>query len=362
MLPRQQSSIPYSEELMRQLFTGFALLISFTSSALTAQAAVPTHPQRDTITVVNINVTSAKTTEKSQEPVDSAYLSQFSDVGVEHAWYTGQPTRGSRAVQINNVDASHCEQRQVEFLFLTGAPLNGAAPSITVHGRWWTELQPLTRRKSHENVRLFGDRVPPNGEFLASHPHSFCYASIRWRLSDNPGENMLRARLVPKDSAAVWASVADSSMIDFTMIGHAPPNIVVGLSWLRGGVRKVRLEPSSDSSTARQDSIKHTRAFQPILGIDFPIVIPSASHRIQRALSGFRPVIATSYGDPGWDLYLGIELLPLKYGSRVMANPLQFSIGSRLGLNHSQTSCLYLAGHISAISAISDFLGGIGVK
>ena len=92
-------------------------------------------------------------------------------------------------------------------------------------------------------------------------------------------------------------------------------------------------------SGATPDEIeKKQRSFQPIVGIELPLVmvlVPQPGF-----FDNIRTVIATSLRDLGSDLYVGIEVFPLAAGARGGAFPR-----------------LFLALHYNASGALSTALG-----
>lgn len=232
----------------------------------------------------------------------------------EESWFTLQHSRDEVIVRIIGVnDAVTCLRQKVQFIFLTGGTAASAPPpSASIPAQW-----------------VSGDSA------------GVCQASLRWRLGDTPGVHQLRARL-ERDTASISAmspSRADSQAVQFRVTAHAPANLIVGL--------------------ARTEDQPDDRKYTPIVGADFPIV----SHRLEALypfLNRLRFSIATQFGeDAGDNVFLGLEVFPFIEGPRVVAFPLQLSLGYRTGKGSDGG---FVAAHYNASAALSSVLSGLGIK
>jgi hypothetical protein len=147
-------------------------------------------------------------------PLDSVFLSRIQDG--DRAWYTSQLTNYIRAVTLVGVaNARECERREVQFIYLSNAPVNGLPPVLTSRGQWisrtdtagspWKDLNDMLHEERLDSLRSQEERrdslrIREFGSATAQR-HS-CIAIAPWRLGDNPGRQYLRARLV-RDTAAV---------------------------------------------------------------------------------------------------------------------------------------------------------------
>ena len=245
--------------------------------------------------------------------VDSAYITAI-DRG-DRRWFTGQYLAKSVGVVVHNVDGQQCLRRRVQFIPLTAAVGSG------------TEIKFLELRGQWDGKA--------------------CAASMRWRMSDVPGQQRLQARLVRSDTVWVSDYALARTTADFTATAHAHGSVLIGAVYVPGGITGV-------SGGAPDEIEKKERSFQPVIGIDLPIllsVLPKPGF-----LDNVRGVLATSLRDIGSDLYVGIQLFPLLTGARGGAFPLQGSIGSRIGFK-SHGNGFFIALHYNASGALSTALG-----
>lgn len=231
----------------------------------------------------------------------------------EESWFTLQYSRDMVTVYIRGItDSETCLRQKVQFIFLTGGNAGSPLPPMTSIPAQWTPADSTGR----------------------------CRASIRWRLGDTPGIHQVRVRLEREpNSPAANPTVADSQAVQFRVTAHSPANLIVGL--------------------ARAANQPDDRKYTPIVGADFPIV----SNRLEAlypALNHVRFSIATQFGaEAGDNVFLGLEIFPLIEGSRVVAFPLQLSLGYRAGKGSDGG---FVSAHYNASAALSSVLGGLGIK
>lgn len=259
--------------------------------------------------------------------VDSVYLRPIQKG--DNAWYATQLTNYVRAVSLVGVrDATACERRQVEFSYLSNAPVNNAAPSLVTRGQWNAPAGDL-------KTLLDEDKIDSSAT-------ERCIALAPWRLGDSPGRQYLRARLV-RDTIQVLDDAADSTYALFTATAHAPPAIVAGVAVLNQPL------PRDDAEEGEEE----TRA-TPIVGFDLPLVWSALGGDAQDVAGHFRLLVATTYENPGDDLFLGLELQPILAGPRGAFNPLQFTAG--YGFQRGPDGPFF-AIHYNTTAIIQAFLG-----
>lgn len=178
-----------------------------------------------------------------------------------------------------------------------------------------------------------------------------CLARSRWKLGSASGEQQFHVELV-----AARTHVASSTgpgvvpAVDFTATAREPAHLVVGLAAIVGGVSF--LEPNqTDSATKRS-------AFQPVVGVDAPLVV--GAHVRNDLLDHTRLLFASFFGNPGFDLYLGVELPPLLLGPPAEQFPVQLAVGRRFGLGHTNGAWA-VALTYDATGILSNALAGLGI-
>lgn len=245
----------------------------------------------------------------------------------KHSWYVSQYLGRDLGVRVMNVATpGECVLRDVAFVHMNASTAN--VPTLGL-----------------ATARAYWDREK-----------DYCRATVRWRLGDAPGAQSVQARIiVPADGKHIVPdSVARKRPAMFHASAHPLPGIIVGMAWLNSTVRGVTMSDSASRERAQ-------RRAQPLIGIDFPLVGAFVSPDLARRLDNIRIMTATSFGDPGRDLYLGVEIFPLLgQGPRAAAVPLQLSAGHKFGLTVEDN--WFIAGHANIGSAINAVLGGLGVK
>jgi hypothetical protein len=297
---------------------------------------------RDTFYVINIPGEGPR-----KDPVaDTAYIRAVQRG--DGSWFTSQNAAYARAVEIVGVRTpGECEGREVEFLYLSNAPVTGAPPSLKVKGQWIADARHTAQL---ETLLEDGDL-----DSLKARPESRCVAVAHWRLGDSPGRHYLRARLVRKDGIPVSPQAAANTTDLFTAVAHAPPAIVAGL------VLPFKEEHDGDTGEEPGEEDEESgRTVETIVGFDTPLVFGGLSPKLQGILSHFRPMVATNLSDPGEDVYLGLEIMPLLPGggARSGANPLQFTLGWKFDNNGDDT--MFFGMHLNTSGLLNDLLKAVG--
>lgn len=321
------------------LFCATILIPSFASSQSSP---------RDTVYVVAIP---GETTPKPPA-IDSVFL-VVPQPG-DGAWFSSQYAAYARVVALAGVkNAGQCESREVEFTYLSNAGVNAAPPSVKMRGEW-VERDSTNAEKF--NILLDDDRLDSLFLGVRDVSDGNCVAVAHWRLGDNPGRHYLRARLVRKEGVVVPSDVAGGTTQLFTAIAHAPPAIVAGMVYLFD--KEDGQDDDAGEGEGEEDE-ESERTLGTIVGFDFPIVSGWFNSDTQEKLQHFRPMIATDFSDPGEDVYVGLEILPLAGGARSAANPLQLTIGWKFDNQDDDT--LFLGLHYSTTGLLSDFLKAVGL-
>jgi hypothetical protein len=270
------------------------------------------------------------------------------------AWFSSQYAEYARAVTIVGVRTPEdCEAREVEFTYLSNASVSTAPPVMKARGEWVAQ--------DSSNIEKYGillddDRLRSLFTGAPSGDYGNCVAIAHWRLGDNPGRHFLRARLLRKEGVIVPPAAAAQTTQLFTAIAHAPPAIVAGMVYVFDDADEQEEEGEGEESEEAD------RTLGAIVGFDFPIVIGALGADAQEFLEHFRPMVATNFSDPGEDVYVGLEVLPLLPrggGARAAANPLQLTLGWKFDNDNNDG---FFAGlHYSTTGLLSDFLKGIGL-
>jgi hypothetical protein len=283
------------------------------------------------VAIVLLALTSPLVAQTPASTVDAVHIEIVPYRG-DGAWFAGQLSGHLRAVQIVGVTTPlACEQREVEWTFLSNAPVDDAAPTMTSKGEWF----PLDSTISGSQISDF--------QTLLNNPQlkvaGSCFAVTQWRLGESPGHQFLRARLV-RDTSVTVIPPADAARttVLHRAIAHAPPALIAGLV--------LPFEPGTDEDGNEQ-------SVDPIIGFDSPILFRALPQRAQVVLAHFRPMVATSITNPGQDVYAGFEISPLWGGARALASPLQFSVGHKWGENDSDS--WWIGAHYST----TDLLGNL---
>jgi hypothetical protein len=256
---------------------------------------------------------------------DNAYITMRE--AKEGSWFVNQYARGDFVVEIQNVAPSECVQRQVVFEYLTSASPGAQVPIRPAFGEWVSIGNPSAKQFT-------------------------CVAMTKWKMGDSPGRQVLSARLLraqpPTPGAAAVMPIA------WKLNAHALPGVILGLAYLGGPVTGV-------TETDPEKLRRKTSRLQPIVGVDFPIIsrlLPTTTTPFQ-VFDHLRFMVATSFGDPGYDLYTGVEIFPLT-GPRAGAMPVQITIGHKFGIRADDN--FFTAIHFNASSAIASVFSGFGIK
>jgi hypothetical protein len=182
-----------------------------------------------------------------------------------------------------------------------------------------------------------------------------CAAATRWKLTDAAGSQVLEASAVGAHTSET-AGAFQVPYTDFSAIALPSAHIVAGLSLITGSVRlqDTALAPDTSSETKRKK-----QRVQPVIGVDVPLLLFSRRNALQDVLTHVRLVAATFFSDPGFDLYVGAEVLPLFQVSNQDFD-VQASAGYRFGLGHSSGSFAMLL-TFNASGALSSVLAGFGL-
>jgi hypothetical protein len=327
----------------------FVALSFFVARPLDGQSHSSARSRRDTIHVLAIPG------EAPKKPVKTDDVFIVATQRGDGAWFAAQYAEYSRAVRLVGVDSpSVCESREVEFTYMSNASPTGSPPVLKARGEWVVPTD--TPSFGRYQTLLQEERLD---SLIAQRETGSCVAVAHWRLGDNPGRHYLRARLTRENGVTVASAAAAKTTELFTTIAHAPPAIVAGVVY---PFREDSPEDttSTGASTGEEDE-ELGRTLGTIVGFDFPIVLGFLSPKAQEVLQHFRPMIATNFSDPGEDVYVGLEVLPLlpHGGARSAANPLQLTVGYKIDNGDRDTPFVGL--HFSTTGLLSDFLKAVGV-
>ncbi|HXC24667.1 MAG TPA: hypothetical protein VNU46_02045 [Gemmatimonadaceae bacterium] len=180
-----------------------------------------------------------------------------------------------------------------------------------------------------------------------------CYASVRWRLSGDPGDQELRAELagvhqvpgnhfdrpygtirgVAYQPAGFFFGVADMfravTIHSGSTTGSNSVTTTTTTTHITNGTTtkdSAIVTTSSNSDTAS----KLGRPYQPILGIDFTVPPTLLSNNLADVFDHIRIMVATNALSPGSDFFVGAQIAPLLQGSRALDVPAQITVGVRM--------------------------------
>lgn len=186
------------------------------------------------------------------------------------------------------------------------------------------------------------DTVGAVYDFAGDATGAHCFAGVRWRLADVPGEQRLHAALIgpPRVTLRPEALYPDRSYTDIAALASEPAHLVIGLAstfrrvW-SAGPRPAPPPPGADSSAAATPALgttKLSRVVQPFIGVDFTLqpALLGLSPGFIRILDRLRWTLATPLLDPGRDGFIGLALAPLFIGSGALDVPMQVVVGTRV--------------------------------
>lgn len=242
---------------------------------------------------------------------------------VDYRWYAGQYLKSPLSVTIlDGPKDIACEQNTVKFIFLHGQASGSAAPFFV-------------------DVPALWDKATGR-----------CFAELRWRLSDAPGEQVVIARLNRIDPDK-HPDDHESNSVKFRAIAHAPAALLVGLTWVGG----VKAELRGTTVVDTTDRLRRQRPFQPVVGGVIPLQLAFLPASLQSSLlERVRIVAATTFNDAGSHNYVGVELASIAYGIRAAALPVQVAAGYRFGVR--ATNGYFLAVYANASSFLANAVTG----
>lgn len=233
----------------------------------------------------------------------------------EERWFTNQYSREPVVIGVTGIGAAQdCERRLVRFTNQTPATSSEPKSVQEITPQW---MDSVTGPK--------------------------CRAFYRWRLGDIPGRQDLQVRLLRLEKELGTETAAAGATQTLHAIAHLPANMIVGLA-----------HPS------RSEQDEEERRFQPVVGVDFPLVWRGLARLgAYPALDRARVAVTTAFGRPGEDVYVGLQIMPLLEGPRAAAFPVQVGFGYHWGKGEEGG---YVAAYYNATSVLKDALGGLGIK